>query len=305
MRRPAITIVLFLSLGLLWGCFSPPSSNDKVKVTASIFPLADIAASVGGDWVEVQVLIPAGASPHVFEPTPEAFRQFAKTRLFVMVGAGLEFWAQELIAAVADETPAVVRAADGVQLIQMTAHQEEGSEPHLHDHGLGNPHVWLDPMVAISLAENIGQALMHLDPEHSQEYGEHLATYQEQLRALDEHIRETAGQFRIKEYVAFHPAWSYFARRYGLVEVGVIQESPGREPTPKHLQSIIRTIQDHGIRAVFAEPQFNPSAASVLASEANVRVLILDPLGGPDLPGRDSYIGLMEYNLKMIREAME
>jgi len=274
-------------------------------VTASIFPLADIAARVGGDWVEVQVLIPAGASPHVFEPTPEAFREFAKTRLFVMVGAGLEFWAQKLIAAAADETPAVVRAADGVQLIQMTAQHQEGSEPHLPDHGQGNPHVWLDPMVAVSLAQNIGRTLMRLDPEHSQEYGERLAAYQEQLHALDKRIRVTVEQFRIREYVAFHPAWSYFARRYGLVEVGVIQESPGREPTPKHLQSIIRAIQDHGIQAVFAEPQLNPSAASALASEADVRVLILDPLGGPDLPERDSYIGLMEYNLKMMREAMQ
>lgn len=274
-------------------------------MTASIFPLADIAARVGGDWVEVQVLIPAGASPHVFEPTPEAFREFAKTRLFVMVGAGLEFWAQKLIAAAADETPAVVRAADGVQLIQMTAQHQEGSEPHLPDHGQGNPHVWLDPMVAVSLAQNIGRTLMRLDPEHSQEYGERLAAYQEQLHALDKRIRVTVEQFRIREYVAFHPAWSYFARRYGLVEVGVIQESPGREPTPKHLQSIIRAIQDHGIQAVFAEPQLNPSAASALASEADVRVLILDPLGGPDLPERDSYIGLMEYNLKMMREAMQ
>jgi ABC-type Zn uptake system ZnuABC Zn-binding protein ZnuA len=162
----------------------------------------------------------------------------------------------------------------------------------------------MDPMVVMSLAENIGQALMRLDPEHSQEYGERVAAYQKQLRALDERIQQTVEQFRIREYVAFHPAWSYFARRYGLVEVGVIQESPGREPTPKHLQSIIRAIQDHGIQAVFAEPQLNPSAASAIASEAGVKVLILDPLGGAGVPGRDSYIDLMEYNLKMMRGAM-
>lgn len=305
MRRVVIAMILFPLLGLLGGCSSPPPTGNKVGVTASIYPLADIAKRVGGDRVEVEVLIPPGASPHVFEPTPEAFREFARTRLFIMVGVGLEFWAQKLITATADETLAVVRAADGVQLIPLTAHHSESPEPHLRQHERGNPHVWLDPMVAVSLTQNIGRALMRLNPEHSQEYGERAAAYQGQLYALDERIRETVEQFRIREYVAFHPAWSYFARRYGLVEVGVIQESPGREPTPKHLQSIIRTIRDHGIQAVFAEPQLNPSAASAIASEAGVKVIILDPLGGPDVPGRDSYIGLMEYNLKMMREAMQ
>jgi zinc transport system substrate-binding protein len=110
--------------------------------------------------------------------------------------------------------------------------------------------------------------------------------------------------FRIRKYVAFHPAWSYFARRYGLEEVGVIQESPGREPTPRHIENLIRAIEAFGIQAVFAEPQLNPTAAEAIAAEAGVKVLILDPLGGPDLPGRDSYIGLMEYNLEIMRRAM-
>jgi zinc transport system substrate-binding protein len=302
MRSVDIALVCLLALGLLLGCTSLPPSGGKIMVTASIFPLADIAENVGGDLVTVEVLIPPGASPHVFEPTPEAFRKFSKTRLFVMVGAGLEFWAEKLITATADEALVVIRAAQGVPIIQMDGHPHEQNHRHPPE---GNPHVWLDPVVAKFLAQRIAGALIQLDPEHADEYRARLSTYGQRLDTLDRAIRETVESFQITEYVAFHPAWSYFARRYGLVEVGVIQESPGREPTPKHLQEIIQAIEKYEIKAVFAEPQLNPVAAAVIASEADVEVLILDPLGGPDLPGRDCYIGLMEHNLKAMKEAMQ
>lgn len=311
--KSTTALIFFVALSSIWSCSEPPPSEDKIKVAASIFPLADIARNVGGDLVEVDVLIPAGASPHVFEPTPEAFRKFAQTRLFVMVGAGLEFWAQKLITATTGEDLVVVRAIDGVHLLRVNEHHRALQEHQAEDHEIpregdehqgGNPHVWLDPLVAKSLAQRIALALIELSPEHAEELRQRLGSYLEKLNGLDETIRETVRQFQSKEFVAFHPAWSYFARRYGLVEVAVIQESPGREPTPKDLQRIIQIIEDYGIKAVFAEPQLNPSAASAIASEAGVKVLLLDPLGGADLPGRDSYIGLMDYNLEMMREAM-
>lgn len=307
MSRSGNTLILLFGLCFLWNCTSSPPSENRIQVTASIFPLADIVRNIGGDRVDVDVLIPPGASPHVFEPTPGAFRKFARTRLFVMVGAGLEFWAQKLIAATAEETLTVVKAAEGVPLIQMAGYHHGASEHGQEDaehQSPGNPHVWLDPLVARSLAERVAQSLIRLDPEHAGEYRERVTAYGKQLDALDQTIREMVGSFQISEYVAFHPAWSYFARRYGLKEVGVIQESPGREPTPKDIEKIIRTIERYGIRAIFAEPQLNPSAASSIASEAGVKVLILDPLGGPDFPGRRSYIDLMKYNVNVMREAM-
>ena len=117
-------------------------------------------------------------------------------------------------------------------------------------------------------------------------------------------IQEATSRFGVKEFVAFHPSWSYFARRYGLSEVGIIQQSPGRDPTPRQIEEIIAAVRRYHIRAVFAEPQFNSAAARAIAEEAGVAVLILDPLGGPDRPGRDSYIALMRHNLEIIKEAM-
>jgi len=297
---------LFLLLLTFLGCTSTPPGGDGIVVTVSIFPLADVVRNIGGERVRVRVLIPPGASPHLFEPAPEAFRHFSETQLFVMVGAGLEFWAEKLIAATASEDLLVIRAADGVPLIQMGGHQHGGgSRPGGDDTELGNPHLWLDPVVVRDVARRVGQTLMRLDPEHAGEYRHRLTAYEQQLERLDESIRSAVSQFRTKEYVAFHPAWSYFSRRYGLHEVGVIQRSPGRDPTPKQIEAVINSIREYGIDAVFAEPQFNPAAARAIAREAGAKVLLLDPLGGPDIPGRDSYIGLMQHNLDVIGEVME
>jgi zinc transport system substrate-binding protein len=164
--------------------------------------------------------------------------------------------------------------------------------------------VWLDPVLVRSLAGRICQALIQIDPNHAGEYRQRRDDYQKRLDLLHGTIEETVTGFRIKEYVTFHPAWSYFSRRYGLEEVGVIQESPGRDPTPRQIEKIVRAIEAYHIEAVFAEPQHNPAAAEAIAQEAGVRVLILDPLGGADVPGRDSYIALMEYNVAIMKEAM-
>ena len=117
-------------------------------------------------------------------------------------------------------------------------------------------------------------------------------------------IASTVEKFKTRKYVSFHPAWDYFARQYGLESVGVIEEAPGRRPTPRKIKKIISLIKKHDIRAVFAEPQLNPKVAEVIAREADVKVLLLDPMGGSNIKDRNSYLGLMKYNLKVFQEAM-
>ncbi|HWR88834.1 MAG TPA: metal ABC transporter substrate-binding protein, partial [Dissulfurispiraceae bacterium] len=107
------------------------------------------------------------------------------------------------------------------------------------------------------------------------------------------------------EYVTFHPAWNYFSQRYGLRVIGVIEESPGKEPTARHIARIVKDLKRLGARVVFAEPQFNPAVAEAIAREAGARVLFLDPVGGPNLPDRDTYVKLMQYNLSQMERAMK
>jgi len=284
------------------GCARQPSTH-RLKVTCSIFPLADIARNIGMENVDIQVLIPSGASPHTFEPSPQEFKAFADSRVFIIVGAGFEFWAEKLVTSASPESLVVVRASEGVDLLRDVASHDHGDS---HDPGTehANPHIWLDPIIAKGIAYKIAASFAEVDLTNAAEYLKRANEYSVSLDSLDSEIRRTVSDFQVKEYVAFHPAWSYFARQYGLAEVGTIEESPGREPTPKQLKKIVEDIRKFKIRAVFAEPQLSPKAASAIAEEAGVELLMLDPLGGSGLPGRDSYLELMRYNLSMMRKGM-
>jgi zinc transport system substrate-binding protein len=301
MWKQSLSASLLLAL-LACGCTEKPGVH-KLRVTCSIFPLADIASNVGGDGVDVQVLIPPGASPHTFEPSPREFKTFADTRVFVMVGAGFEFWAEKLVTAASSESLVVVLASGGVDLIEGLASHDRANQHH-SDNEHANPHIWLDPLIAKRIAYRIAASLAEVDMVNAADYLTRATEYTASLDSLDSEIRESVSAFQIKEYVAFHPAWSYFARQYGLTEVGIIEESPGREPTPRQFKKIVEDIRKYNIKAVFAEPQLSAKAASAIAAETGVELLLLDPLGGRGLPERDSYLKLMRYNLSVMKRAM-
>jgi zinc transport system substrate-binding protein len=228
-----------------------------------------------------------------------------RARVFVYTGAGMEPWAERILRSPEAKGMVVVEAVHGIELLKDVGEDPakgEKAQGH-HAHEGGNPHVWLDPVLVQDICRRIAEAFIRVDPDHRGVYEAGLRKYAEQLEALDREIRIRVAAFRIRDYVAFHPAYIYFARRYGLREVGVIELSPGREPTPRHLQRIVAAVRQHGIRVVFAEPQLNPRVAEVIANEAGARVLMLDPLGGRP-PYDSDYIQLMRYNLGVLEEAM-
>jgi len=267
----------------------PSYAKEKpMKVMASIFPVADMARQIGGEHVEVHTILPPGASPHVFEPAPSVLKEFSRASLFLKIGAGLDLWADRLMAAAPRDMKAIT-LSEGLPLI--------GKDKF----GRANPHVWLDPVLVIEMVQKIEKALSEIDPAHAPGYRKNAAAYIKELRELDAEIRNTVSGFMVKRYVSFHAAWDYFARRYGLINEGVIDEVPGREPTPQKVRALIRKIKEKNIKAIFAEAQFNPRTAEVIAREAGARVVILDPEGS--IAG-GSYIKLMRFNVARMKEAM-
>jgi zinc transport system substrate-binding protein len=288
----AYTFILFIMLSLL---FNPvDASADKIKVVATITPLADFAREVGGARVEVTLLLPAGASPHTYEPTPKAVQEISKAKIFIRIGAGLEFWADKLVSAAARDVMTVT-CSDGVALIK-----GEG-----HDHALSNvdPHIWLDPLICIKIINKIEEAYSKADPSNSPYYKKNASGYIVKLMSLDREISERVRTFRTKEYITFHSAWNYFSKRYGLKVAGVIEEGPGKEPSARHIVEILRMIKGLKTRVVFAEPQSSTRIAEVIAKEAGAQVLILDDLGGQK--GREKYLDLMRYNLAVMEKAFK
>jgi zinc transport system substrate-binding protein len=293
--------VVFFSLCLSLLLYSVPASADKIKVVATIAPLADFARQVGGNKVEVTLLLPPGASPHIFEPTPKVVREISQARLFLKIGSGLEFWADRMLHS-APANILIVDSSSGVDLIKGVSHDHD--HDHLkHDEQTNpDPHIWLDPLICTQIITKIEAALSRTDPSNALYYKKNAAAYQEKLRELDKEISGRTKLFRTREYVTFHSAWNYFSRRYGLKVAAVIEESPGKEPAPRHVKKIIEILEGLNTRVVFAEPQFSPKIAETIAREAGAKVFFLDPEGGQK--GRATYIEMMRYNLAIMEKAL-
>lgn len=288
-------ILLLLTLVVLippraWGVQAP----GKIIVVASIIPLGDFCQNLGRERVQVEVLVPPGASPHIFEPPPSVIGTVKQAQVLVYVGAGLDPWVKRLLDSRAPGNLVVVEAVQAIALL---------SQGDSHPHEQGNPHVWLDPVLAKSICQDIAQALITTDPSHRQYYEANLINYLHRLEELHKDIKNTVASFSHRQYVCFHPAFTYFAQRYNLQEVGVIETAPGREPSPRQIRNIIDAIHRYKMRAIFAEAQLSPRLAQVIAREAGVQVLLLDPLGGRPPYGTD-YLALMRYNLSIMAQAL-
>lgn len=310
-------LVIFLVAAAGCGATSPAleeARDEKAVVVATIFPLADITRNIGGDRVEVVTLLPGGASPHTFEPTPRQMRQVSGAKVIIRIGAGLDDWAEKLsgVAGVSGDTGGdVVRlgVTDGM-VLRKAGHgcpccSGAAGTGYAHGNGPGDPHVWLDPvLVRDEIAPRIYEALCVAVPGDAAYFEANLKAFQAELTRLHAEITELAEGFESRHFIAYHSAWNYFADRYGLVEVAAVKEAPGKEPSPGWIATVVETARAHDVGAIFAEPQFSTKAAEVIADEYGARVLILDPLGGENIPGRDSYLELMRFNAAVLDEGL-
>ncbi len=314
-RRAPLYLLFLMSLIFIFcGCGAPAGEEEagaaeKVKVVATIFPLADIIENVGGEAVETTLLLAPGDSPHTYEPTVEQARAIARADLLFFIGEGLDDWAVKLA------------GAEGIAAIQITEHLEEeqllryapvqlaaehrGAAHDHHSHTSRDPHVWTDPLLVYeAIAPLVAQKLSEAAPRHKDYFDHNLEIYRGMLYDLHLELAELVAGFSQKKIITYHSAWGYFARRYGLEEIASVEQFPGQEPSAQWLIELVRLAEEHRIKAIFAEPQLSKKAADVIAGEIGGSVLYLDPLGGKEISGRDSYINLMRYNAAIFQQAL-
>ncbi len=294
-RRLSLALIALLGIVTLSSCAPQPSApSDKVLVAASIAPLADFVRQVGGDRVEVELLVPPGASPHTYELRPSQLRMLSRAHLLVLNGVGLEYWSDKVVEASGNPDLLVVDTSVGLEIL--AAGEHEGHQ------AVGNPHVWLSPLNAIHQVERIRDALSQVDPDGAAVYGANAERYIAELRGLHAEFLRRSDAFSRRQIVTFHAAWEYFARDYGLEVAAVVETTPGREPSPADIAVVVETVKRIGARAIFAEPQFSPKAAEVIAAESGAQVLFLNPLG---FPPDYSYLEMMRANFREIEQALK
>jgi zinc transport system substrate-binding protein len=252
-------------------CAHKTESATKLGVIVTILPQAEFVENIGGDKVDVTVMVPPGASPHTYEPTPGQMEELSRAKMYAKVGSGVEFelvWMDRLIAQNKDML--VVDCSKGIELQQMIAGDED--EPA----GSIDPHIWMSPRNAQIMVQNIAHGLIQIDPGNRAYYEQNRDAYLQKLAQLDQDIQDGLSGVKNRIFMVYHPAFGYFARDYDLTMQPI--EAEGKEPTPAGLAHLIEQAKEHNIRVVFAEPQFNPQSAKVIADAIDGKVVFIDPL---------------------------
>ncbi len=300
----AATLTIFGGVFLAFPFCSPASASGPLNVVVTIPVLKDLAIQVGGPHVSVHSLLSGLESEHTYSPKPSDLVAIRNARVLLEVGVGLEVWVRSLIRNAGNPRLLVVTTAKGIALIRERGQKADRRGAGLRHQQLGNPHVWLDPENAKVMVRHITEAFIQTDSGHAKVYRNNQAEY---LRQLDELQRELVNRVRgltDRRVIVHHPAWPYFARRFGFSIEGEIVSQVGAEPSAKHLQALVKRSRDKRIRVIVSEPQLNQKIPQVLARETNARVVVLTPLPG-GIPGIQTYLDMLRYDVLELAKALE
>ena len=327
----AILLLTLLVVG--GGCrvFDTKIEQDvKPKVAASIFPAYDLVQEVAGDDIDVILLIEPGTSPHYFEPTVAQLRDLQGAQAIFTIGVGFDEWVDNIIHNI--DGAKEVMLSTGIPLRESAhAHDHEdelGDDTHNDDehltnaddrqhenkrdtpeeniddeHGPVDPHYWLSPRNAVVMVDTITRELSQLLPEKAARFEARSAAFKQHLDQKDRQWQTAMRALPKKELITFHDAFGYFAQHFGLDVVATFEPFAGKEPTLKYLANLREEIIEHGIAHLFLEPQLSTASLETFASDNGVELGVLDPVGG--VSGRDSYMSLIDFNVRQIVQSLE
>ena len=265
MKRHIIYIIGAL---LLMGC-TPTATPPSTTIYVSILPLKSLAKAIVDEDFPIEVLVPPGASPETFEPTPKQYIALNEAQRIFSVGL-IDF--ETTLLGKLDAPERVVNLSQGIELIAGScSHHHHG---HHHAHGI-DPHIWTSPRALQQMAENLYTAIHTLYPD-SVRYTQNHQRLQADLQALDVRARAQIEQSGMRKFIVYHPALTYYARDYGLQQLSIEQD--GKEPSARQLAELIRQARSSGIRTILYQQQFPSSSVEVIASDIEGQAIAFDPL---------------------------
>jgi ABC-type Zn uptake system ZnuABC Zn-binding protein ZnuA len=278
------------------------ASSEPVNVVVTIPVLKDLAEQVGGPYIHVTSLLKGYENEHTYSPKPSDLIAVRKARLLFEVGLGLEVWVANLVKNAGSASLTTVTTSKGISVMR-----DDQGPVASHDnltHGHGNPHVWMDPENAATMMRHITEALIEVNPDHADEFRQNQAAYLKRLDRIRIELSERVRKLPDRRFVAHHPAWPYFARRFGFQIAGTIQAQSGSEPSAVHMQHLISTIKTQRIRAVVSEIQLSQKLPELLVKETGIRIVVLTTLPG-GLPQTETYLDMLRYNVLQLANALE
>ena len=304
------------------------TDSKKLKVVATTTIVGDVVSQVGGELIELSVLLPVGTDPHGFDATPQDVAKLVESDIVFANGAGLEDFLESMIESAGAEDK-VIYVSDGIKLISGEHHDEdegeehhdedegeehhdedEGEEHHDHGHAGNDPHTWFSPSNVMVWAHNISEALGKVDSGNSQTYIANEENYREELTELDAWIREQVAQIpeMNRNLVTDHSVFAYYGQEYGFTQVGAL--IPGystlAEPTAKELAQVEDAIEQLNVKAVFVGYTFNPALAERVTSDTGTQLVFVYTGSLSEPEGEAStYLNYMRYNTTAFVNALK
>ena len=308
-------------------------SSSKPKVVTTIYPLQYMAERIAGDNAQVESLIPNGVEPHGYEPSAQDIIKIEDAKMFVMNGAGMELWAEDMLASSKNKDLTVVDTSKNTQLLASEGeeehehehehaheaddhdheaseheheHEHEGEEAHHHhSHGPNDPHLWLSPKRALAQAEAIYEGLIAADPSHKDDYQKNYDALKSELSELDASYTEELSKLSHKSIVTSHTAFAYLANDYGLKQLGLAGVNGDVEPSPKDMARIVDFVKDNNVSAIFTEELVSPKVAEAVSKETGAKLDTLFTIEAytEDMKNNnDDYISLLKKNLETLKK---
>jgi zinc/manganese transport system substrate-binding protein len=301
-------LVIAALAGLAAGAASPALAQDRISVVASFSILADFAAEIGGDRLDVTALVGPGGDVHTFSATPADARAVAEADILVVNGLGFDGWIDRLIEASGFDGLLVV-ASEGVTALPDAndhIHLADGGVVHVHD--ALDPHAWQDVGNAAIYVGNIERAMAMADPGGAAGYAARLEAYRAELAALEAEITETVAGIPLdrRTIVTSHDAFGYFSAAYGIAFLAPQGVNPDAEAAAGDIAALIRQVNEQLIGAVFVETITDPRLIEQIARETGAVVggtLYSDTLTGPSGPAA-TYIAMMRHTVRTIAAAL-
>ncbi|MGH2730453.1 MAG: metal ABC transporter substrate-binding protein [Actinomycetota bacterium] len=287
-----IAIVLISLMGIT-ACDSSSESagDDRPNVVAAVYPLEFVAEAVGGDLVDVDGITPAGAEPHDIELTASQVRDLTNADLLVYIGEGFQPAVEDVVSQLDDDV--VFDVLSGKDLLAPPPDEDLDVDPH----------VWLDPTIMASIAEQLAARLADIDSPPEETFLDNAEQLSKELAQLDDEFADGLASCLTREIVTSHEAFAYLAARYDLDQVGISGIDPEAEPTPERLAEVAQFVEEHDISTIFFEELGSSEIADTLARETGADVDVLATLESP--PDSGDYFEVMRDNLTKLRRALD
>jgi zinc transport system substrate-binding protein len=324
----AVLVSAVLLIGIS-GCSSQKVSNEvkdsKKEVIATLFPQYDFIREIAKDKVNITLLLPPGVEAHSFEPTPQDIAKISNSELFVYTGKYMEPWAQKIIDSLSGKKTQFVDASKGIDLVDEESHHEEHEdadhkdadhedadhekEENGHSHGGKDPHIWLDPVNAQKMVDNILEYLVKVDSSNEGFYRENANNYKNKLAQMDRNFSEDLKKVKSNKIIyGGHFAFGYFAKRYNLTHISPYEGfAPNAEPTPKKIADLIKNLKESGSTAIYYEENIEPKVAKVISEQTGAKMLLLHGahnVSKEELTKGLTYIKIMQDNLANLKEGL-